>query len=68
MRANTSRARRDRAGPDLTRPSRADPARCAPTPPPAGAGELVVVPVRHPWRWVAVTVTAVLLVQFVHGL
>lgn len=34
-----------------------------PTPP-----ELVVVPVRHPWRWVAVAATAVLLTQFVHGL
>ncbi|MEU7074461.1 amino acid ABC transporter permease [Streptomyces narbonensis] len=32
---------------------------------PAG---LVVVPVRHPWRWVAVAATAVLLVQFAHGL
>ncbi|MEU9781311.1 amino acid ABC transporter permease [Streptomyces phaeochromogenes] len=31
-------------------------------------GALKVVPVRHPWRWVAVTVTAVLLAQFVHGL
>ncbi|MFI0987577.1 amino acid ABC transporter permease [Streptomyces exfoliatus] len=30
--------------------------------------DLVVVPVRHPWRWVAVVVTAVLLVQFAHGL
>ncbi|MFB7590548.1 amino acid ABC transporter permease [Streptomyces sp. NPDC056169] len=30
--------------------------------------ELVVVPVRHPWRWVAVAATAVLLVQFAHGL
>ncbi|MEU4080983.1 amino acid ABC transporter permease [Streptomyces venezuelae] len=35
---------------------------------PAAGPELVVVPVRHPWRWVAVVVTAVLLVQFVHGL
>ncbi|MGH4030876.1 amino acid ABC transporter permease [Actinomycetota bacterium Odt1-20B] len=31
-------------------------------------GSLEVVPVRHPWRWVAVAVTAVLLVQFAHGL
>ncbi|MEV6249269.1 amino acid ABC transporter permease [Streptomyces sp. NPDC051742] len=30
--------------------------------------DLVIVPVRHPWRWVAVVVTAVLLVQFAHGL
>ncbi|MFD6418250.1 amino acid ABC transporter permease [Streptomyces sp. NPDC060194] len=29
---------------------------------------LTVVPVRHPWRWVAVAATAVLLAQFVHGL
>ncbi|MFE7602777.1 ABC transporter permease subunit [Streptomyces sp. NPDC057494] len=39
-----------------------------PTAEPAPAPELVVVPVRHPWRWVAVAATAVLLVQFVHGL
>ncbi|MEW2069543.1 amino acid ABC transporter permease [Streptomyces sp. NPDC007346] len=31
-------------------------------------GELTVVPARHPWRWVAVAVTAVLLAQFIHGL
>ncbi|MGX2998056.1 amino acid ABC transporter permease [Streptomyces sp. JNUCC 64] len=31
-------------------------------------GSLKVVPVRHPWRWAAVVVTAVLLAQFVHGL
>ncbi|MFJ9409849.1 amino acid ABC transporter permease [Streptomyces sp. NPDC101393] len=30
--------------------------------------DLKVVPVRHPWRWVAVAVTAVLIAQFVHGL
>lgn len=35
---------------------------------PEDYGALKVVPVRHPWRWVAVTVTAVLLAQFVHGL
>ncbi|MFB7636733.1 amino acid ABC transporter permease [Streptomyces sp. NPDC056149] len=29
---------------------------------------LKVVPVRHPWRWVGVAVTAVLLAQFAHGL
>lgn len=29
---------------------------------------LKVVPVRHPWRWVAIAVTAVLIAQFVHGL
>ncbi|MFD7503339.1 amino acid ABC transporter permease [Streptomyces sp. NPDC059850] len=29
---------------------------------------LKVVPVRHPWRWVAVAVTAVLVAQFAHGL
>ncbi|MFF2778777.1 amino acid ABC transporter permease [Streptomyces sp. NPDC058052] len=29
---------------------------------------LTVVPVRHPWRWVAVAATAVVLVQFGHGL
>ncbi|MFJ9850733.1 amino acid ABC transporter permease [Streptomyces sp. NPDC101150] len=27
-----------------------------------------VVPVRHPWRWAAVAVTAVLIAQFLHGL
>ncbi|MGW7092702.1 amino acid ABC transporter permease [Streptomyces sp. NPDC054874] len=31
-------------------------------------GELTVVPVRHPWRWVAVAVTAVLVAQFINGL
>jgi polar amino acid transport system permease protein len=30
--------------------------------------ELVVVPARHPWRWVGVVVVLVLLAQFVHGL
>ncbi|MFH8580784.1 amino acid ABC transporter permease [Streptomyces zaomyceticus] len=35
---------------------------------PSAPAELVVVPVRHPWRWVAVAATAVLLTQFVHGL
>ncbi|WP_310727554.1 amino acid ABC transporter permease [Streptomyces sp. N2A] len=29
---------------------------------------LKVVPVRHPWRWAAIAVTAVLIAQFVHGL
>ncbi|GHH74993.1 putative amino acid ABC transporter, permease protein [Streptomyces sulfonofaciens] len=29
---------------------------------------LAVVPVRHPWRWAAVAVTAVLVAQFLHGL
>ncbi|UZJ32046.1 amino acid ABC transporter permease [Streptomyces endophytica] len=29
---------------------------------------LEVVPVRHPWRWAAIAVTAVLLAQFAHGL
>lgn len=29
---------------------------------------LEVVPVRHPWRWVAVAATAVLLAQFLNGL
>ncbi|MEU1805228.1 amino acid ABC transporter permease [Streptomyces sp. NPDC019937] len=29
---------------------------------------LTVVPVRHPWRWAAVAVTAVLVAQFAHGL
>ncbi|GAA0925792.1 MULTISPECIES: amino acid ABC transporter permease [Streptomyces violaceusniger group] len=29
---------------------------------------LKVVPVRHPWRWAAVVVTAVLVAQFAHGL
>lgn len=40
---------------------------------PDGAGpedysRLTVVPVRHPWRWAAVVVTAVLVAQFAHGL
>ncbi|MDQ0778249.1 polar amino acid transport system permease protein [Streptomyces aurantiacus] len=35
---------------------------------PEDYGALKVVPVRHPWRWAAVVVTAVLLAQFVHGL
>ena len=30
--------------------------------------ELVVVPLRHPWRWVAVAVLAVLAAMFVHSL
>ncbi|MGW1375868.1 amino acid ABC transporter permease [Streptomyces sp. NPDC002446] len=42
----------ERAGP----PGRDDPA------------ALKIVPVRHPWRWAAVAVTAVLIAQFVHGL
>ncbi|MEU7637533.1 amino acid ABC transporter permease [Streptomyces sp. NPDC039016] len=29
---------------------------------------LKVVPVRHPWRWAGIAVTAVLLAQFAHGL
>ncbi|WP_030751361.1 amino acid ABC transporter permease [Streptomyces griseus] len=40
--------------------------------PETGAGsaahELTVVPVRRPWRWAAVAATAVVLVQFGHGL
>ncbi|MCO6723025.1 amino acid ABC transporter permease, partial [Streptomyces sp. Vc714c-19] len=31
-------------------------------------GRLTVVPVRHPSRWLAVAATAVLLLQFAHGL
>ncbi|MFH9648392.1 amino acid ABC transporter permease [Streptomyces albidoflavus] len=31
-------------------------------------GRLTVVPVRHPWRWLAVAAIAVLLLQFAHGL
>ncbi|MFD4277277.1 amino acid ABC transporter permease [Streptomyces cyaneofuscatus] len=31
-------------------------------------GELTVVPARHPWRWVAIAVTAVLVAQFINGL
>lgn len=30
--------------------------------------DLKVVPLRHPWRWVAVVATAVLLAQFLNGL
>ncbi|MEV8107590.1 amino acid ABC transporter permease [Streptomyces sp. NPDC088135] len=33
-----------------------------------GHDALTVVPVRHPWRWVAVAATAVVLAQFLHGL
>ncbi|GHG19267.1 amino acid ABC transporter permease [Streptomyces filamentosus] len=33
-----------------------------------GADELTVVAVRRPWRWAAVAATAVVLVQFGHGL
>ena len=35
---------------------------------PVDYGALKVVPVRHPWRWAAVAATAILLVQFLHGL
>ncbi|MEU7027569.1 amino acid ABC transporter permease [Streptomyces sp. NPDC046275] len=35
---------------------------------PDDPGALKIVPVRHPWRWVAVAATAVLLAQFLHGL
>ncbi|MFF9149690.1 amino acid ABC transporter permease [Streptomyces sp. NPDC055051] len=35
---------------------------------PAAPTALTVVPVRRPWRWVAVAATAVVLVQFGHGL
>ncbi|MGW4164875.1 amino acid ABC transporter permease [Streptomyces sp. NPDC004788] len=41
------------------------------TAPAAGPGApavLKVVPVRRPWRWLAVAVTAVVLAQFLHGL
>ncbi|MFJ4826868.1 amino acid ABC transporter permease [Streptomyces bacillaris] len=31
-------------------------------------GELTVVPARHPWRWVAIAITAVLVAQFISGL
>jgi polar amino acid transport system permease protein len=34
----------------------------------AEPGELVVVPLRHPWRWVAVAVLAVLAAMFFHSL
>ncbi|MER5708008.1 MULTISPECIES: amino acid ABC transporter permease [unclassified Streptomyces] len=53
--------------PPSTAPLTKEPAATATATPPAPA-ELVVVPVRHPWRWVAVAATAVLLVQFAHGL
>lgn len=36
--------------------------------PPDDYSALKVVPVRHPWRWAAVAVTAVLVAQFAHGL
>ncbi|WP_374215286.1 amino acid ABC transporter permease [Streptomyces cucumeris] len=45
------------------------PLKTAPEPTPAeDYSALKVVPVRHPWRWVAVAVTAVLVAQFAHGL
>ncbi|MFF0436031.1 amino acid ABC transporter permease [Streptomyces sp. NPDC004327] len=47
------------------------PAGLAPQPAPAAAAApavLKVVPVRRPWRWVAVAATAVVLAQFLHGL
>ncbi|MFE2158225.1 amino acid ABC transporter permease [Streptomyces lydicus] len=46
---------------------RTAPERAAPAPADDPA-PLKVVPVRHPWRWAAVAVTAVLIAQFVHGL
>ncbi|MFF8373929.1 amino acid ABC transporter permease [Streptomyces lydicus] len=46
---------------------RTAPERAAPAPADDPAS-LKVVPVRHPWRWAAVAVTAVLIAQFVHGL
>ncbi|GAA3197880.1 MULTISPECIES: amino acid ABC transporter permease [Streptomyces] len=50
-------------------PLTAEPPAATAAPPDAGGPEtLRVVPVRHPWRWAAVAVTAVLLAQFVHGL
>ncbi|MFD4988125.1 hypothetical protein [Streptomyces sp. NPDC058374] len=55
-----------------------DPPRGGPAVPPAApaaaepaadeADRLTVVPVRHPWRRLAVAATAVLLLQFAHGL
>ncbi|MEU3208594.1 amino acid ABC transporter permease [Streptomyces cyaneofuscatus] len=57
-----------------------DPAAGTPDGPPAGKavtkaadpgtgyGELTVVPARHPWRRVAIAVTAVLVAQFINGL
>ncbi len=38
------------------------------TPSPDGLLTQRVVPLRHPWRWVATVVVLVLLAQFVHGL
>jgi polar amino acid transport system permease protein len=34
----------------------------------ATAGELVVVPARHPWRWAGTALVLILLAQFAHGL
>ncbi|MFD5630131.1 MULTISPECIES: amino acid ABC transporter permease [unclassified Streptomyces] len=45
-----------------------DPPRARTASEPEDLGALKVVPVRHPWRWAAVVVTAVLLAQFAHGL
>ncbi|WP_432088814.1 amino acid ABC transporter permease [Streptomyces sp. bgisy095] len=53
----------------LTSAPPAEPLTKEPAAPAAPAAlDLVIVPVRHPWRWVAVAATAVLLVQFAHGL
>src|SRR5205807_908992 len=35
---------------------------------PVDNAELTVAPARHPWRWIATAVTAVLVAQFLHGL
>ncbi|REK86560.1 amino acid ABC transporter permease [Streptomyces inhibens] len=52
----------EQAAPQQAAPQRAGP-------PPADAPPaLKVVPVRHPWRWAAIVVTAVLIAQFIHGL
>ncbi|MFJ3329398.1 amino acid ABC transporter permease [Streptomyces griseus] len=52
-----------------TRPDQpSDPAAGPPTDKAADREALTVVPVRHPWRWVAIVATAVLVAQFLNGL
>lgn len=58
--------------PDQPSDPAADPAMRPPAEKAAGPGAeheaLTVVPVRHPWRWVAIAATAVLVAQFLNGL
>ncbi|MFF8790188.1 ABC transporter permease subunit [Streptomyces sp. NPDC015125] len=57
----------EQAVPQPAVPQPAAPQQAGPAPADDPAA-LKVVPVRHPWRWAAIVVTAVLIAQFVHGL